>query len=483
MRRKFAANLIFLLTANLLVKPYWIFGIDRVVQNRVGPELYGTYFAVFNYSFLFSILLDFGINNFNNRAISRNNKRLGEYLTNLMMIKMALSVLYLVITFLSALAAGFNEQQLFMLFALAINQILLSAILYFRSNIAALQLFKVDSFISVLDRLLTIIFCTVLMYAPLFKDSFTILWFIYAQTAALLLTALVAFFIIAGKTVIALKIWKGKYTRMILLKSMPFALLALLMGIYYRIDGVMIERMLPNGAQEAGIYAASFRLLDAVNMFGYLFATLLLPLFAGMIRRNENINALVKFSSELMFSGSVMIGLICYFFRQEIIQLLYHSATEYWWTIFGWLMLNFIPMSTVYVFGTLLTAKGNMKALNIIAITGVAINVGLNIFLIPAKGALGATIATLLTQLITAVAHIAVARKTFRLHFDTKDIFRMCAFCVLSMGSVFLFSQIDAPWFVNLLLAGTACIILTAAFRIVPVQQVLVLIKQQTGKT
>ena len=68
MRKKFATNLIFLFAANLLVKPFWIFGIDRVVQNKVGAEVYGTYFAVFNYSFLLSILLDFGINNFNNRA-------------------------------------------------------------------------------------------------------------------------------------------------------------------------------------------------------------------------------------------------------------------------------------------------------------------------------------------------------------------------------------------------------------------------------
>ncbi len=481
MRRKFVANLIFLLTANLLVKPYWIFGVDRVVQNRVGPEMYGTYFAVFNYSFLFSILLDFGINNFNNRAISRNNNRLGEYLSNLMMIKMVLSVLYLVITFLSAVATGFNEQQLFMLFALAINQILLSAILYFRSNIAALQLFKIDSFISILDRLLTIVFCTVLMYAPLFKDSFNILWFIYAQTAALLLTALVAFFVIAGKAVIALKIWKGKYTRMILLKSMPFALLALLMGIYYRIDGVMIERMLPDGATEAGIYAASFRLLDAVNMFGYLFATLLLPMFAGMIRRNENIRPLVKFSSELMFSGSIVIGLICFFFRQEIIQLLYHNASEYWWTIFGWLMLNFIPMSTIYVFGTLLTAKGNMKALNVIAVSGVVMNVGLNIYLIPAKGALGATAATLITQFVTAAAHIIVAHRKFHFDFGGKDFIKLSVFCLLSWAVFSLAHQLPFHWYVSLIACGTISLALLAALKIIPVQQGLAILKSKVA--
>ena len=68
MRKKFAGNLLLLIFANVLVKPFWIFGIDRVVQNKVGPAEYGTYFALFNFSFLFGIVLDFGLNNFNNRA-------------------------------------------------------------------------------------------------------------------------------------------------------------------------------------------------------------------------------------------------------------------------------------------------------------------------------------------------------------------------------------------------------------------------------
>jgi len=37
MKRKFINNLGFLLFLNLLVKPFWIFGIDRTVQNMAAP--------------------------------------------------------------------------------------------------------------------------------------------------------------------------------------------------------------------------------------------------------------------------------------------------------------------------------------------------------------------------------------------------------------------------------------------------------------
>jgi O-antigen/teichoic acid export membrane protein len=479
MRRKFAVNLIFLLAVNLLVKPFWIFGIDRVVQNKTGATDYGTYFAVFNYSFLLSIILDFGINNFNNRAISRDKKRLGEYLLNLMMLKFFLSLIYFALTFAFALIRGFDQNEMGMLFFLAVNQVLLSAILYFRSNIAALQLFKTDSVISVLDRLLSIIFCLVLLYAKDYKDSFNIMWFIYAQTAALFITAVVSFIVIAGRAVIKLNFWKTKFTRLILLKSAPFALLALLMGIYYRIDAVMIEGMLPNGKHEAGIYAASFRLLDAVNQFGYLFATLLLPLFAGMMRKPGSIKNLVKFSSELMFAGSVMIGVSCYYFSQDIMQLLYSNPTPYWWKIFGWLMLNFIPMSSIYIFGTLLTARGSLTILNIIALGGMLLNIGLNLFMIPRYGALGATVATLITQLIAAIAHIIAANRQFGFTYEVKDLVKLLVFPVICCAVILFIKMLSFNWMMELALALALCSAIAMVAKLIPVTELVTFVRSR----
>lgn len=481
MRKKFVANLIFLFAANLLVKPFWIFGIDRVVQNKVGSEMYGTYFAVFNYSFLLAIILDFGINNFNNRAVSRNQQRSGEYLLNLLLVKLTLAVIYFAVTMAAAVSTGYSSAQLQMLIFLAVNQILLSAILYFRSNIAALQLFKTDSFISILDRLLTILFCLVLMYAEFFRDQFQMMWFIYAQTVALLLTAVVAGVVVVQKATLKIKLWKFQFTKLILLKSFPFALLALLMGIYYRIDGVMLERMLPDGAHEAGIYAASFRLLDAINMFGYLFATLLMPMFAGMIKRKENIHDLVKLSAELMLVMSVIAGLSCFFFRNEIMLLLYPGSTQYWAKIFGWLMLSFIPISSVYIFGTLLTANGNLKALNLIALGGMVLNVGLNLFLIPSYGAIGTTGATLFTQLVVAGLHIAVAGKQFGLSLTKQDVVRMVLFiagCCLLLSAV---KGLPVNWMLSFGVAVTGCLLIAVFTQLLPAHKVLGLVKAKAG--
>ncbi|MEZ4982583.1 MAG: hypothetical protein R2769_13570 [Saprospiraceae bacterium] len=53
-------------------------------------------------------------------------------------------------------------------------------------------------------------------------------------------------------------------------KSLPFALVILLMSLYTRMDVIMIENMLEDGKYQAGVYGAGYRLLDASNMIGYL---------------------------------------------------------------------------------------------------------------------------------------------------------------------------------------------------------------------
>ena len=62
--KNFSINLVFLLGLNLLVKPIYLFGVELGVQNAVGAEDYGLYYAMFNFTFLFNVLLDLGINNF-----------------------------------------------------------------------------------------------------------------------------------------------------------------------------------------------------------------------------------------------------------------------------------------------------------------------------------------------------------------------------------------------------------------------------------
>jgi len=479
MQRKFLTNLILLLTLNLLIKPFWILGIDRSVQNIVGAADYGFYFAIFNFSFLFNILLDTGITNFNNKNIAQNNHLLNKHFSSIVILKLLLAIIYTIVTFTFGLVIGYNSHQLSMLGWMAFNQFLISFVLYLRSNISGLLLFKTDSIVSVLDRTLMIIFCSILIWGNITSEKFKIEWFIYAQTLAYFLTALIAFVIVMKKSAFTRLNWNRPFFYMIIKQSFPFAILALLMTFYNRIDSVMLERMLPNkiGDEQAGIYASSYRLLDATNMIAYLFAVLLLPLFSKMIKSKEEINQIVKLSYKLLMTLAVIVGVGSFFYCHELMELLYKNHVYESAAVFKWLMLGFIAVSTTYIFGTLLTANGNLKQLNIIAASGMILNIGLNLIFIPKWMAEGSAFASIITQFLSAGVQMWFAKKIFDFKPDYKLIFMLVAYLLgVILINVLTKNVFEIHWFKGFIIMVVGSVFLAFVFKLLNLNSFIKLI-------
>ncbi len=486
MQKKFLTNLILLLSLNLIVKPFYIFGIDRTVQNTVGSEDYGFYFAVFSFSFLFNILLDFGITQFNNRNIAQNNQLLNKHFSGILIMKLLLAIVFGVVTFSVALIIGYRSEQLYILGFLVFNQFLISFIFYLRSNISGLLLFKTDSLLSVLDRILMIIICGVLLWGGITEKPFNILWFVYAQSAAYFLTALIALIVVIKKAKFKKLNWNRAFFLMILKQSYPFAILVLLMSFYNRVDSVIIERILPDplGDEQAGVYAHAFRLLDAFNMIAFLFAVLLLPIFSRLIKQKENIEHLVKLAFTLLFTISVIVAITSCFFREEIMKILYDDYIPKSAEVYGVLMFGFIPISTTYVFGTLLTANGSLKQLNIVAGSGMVISIVLNLILVPMPSllALGSAYASLSSQLITAIAQLIVAYFLFKFRINWRFILQLFAFAGGVLLTGILIHHLSDNWILNMGGMIIISLIIALLLRLLNVKELLRIIKEkETG--
>ncbi len=466
MKRKFVTNLALVLFLNLLVKPFWIFGIDRTVQNTVGADGYGFYFSLFSFSLLLNILLDLGITNFNNRSIARDPEKLHHYFSQIVGLKFLLAVFYAAICLLSGWMLGYDRAQLSMLWVLIINQFLASFILYLRSNISGLHYFRTDSMISVLDRTLVIIICGILLWGNVTDQVFRIEWLVYSQTAAYAMTALVTFGIVwyrAGKFRLQMDL---QGFQKILRQSFPFALLILLMTFYNRIDSVMLERILENGKQQAGIYAQSFRILDAAGMFAFLFAGLLLPIFSRMIKKGQDVGEMVRLSFTLIIIPATTLAGLGLFFGFEILDWMYNEHIGTSSRIFPLLMFGFMAISTTYIFGTLLTANGNLRALNILASTAVLVNIVLNLILIPEYQALGAAISSLITQVYMAVLQVIISVLKIRLKLDYGFITRLAVFVLGLFLFGYLSSRFMASWYQGAILLILFSLILMFATKL-----------------
>ena len=457
MKKKFLSNLILVLVLNIVIKPFYILGIDAEIlkiTEQNSPGSYGTYFSLLSLAFIFNIILDMGVNNFNTRNIAQNNQLLQKHFSKIFSLKLILSIFYISVLFIVGLIFNFSFQEMKWLIIIGFNQILVALILFIRSNMSALLLFKKDSVLSVTDRLILIFFCGYFIWSIGDDSIITIDFFILSQTIAYLITLIAGFLLLVKHSKFPKLKWDQLFFKMIVKKSLPYALLIFLMSVYYYSDVVMVERI--RGNIEVANYAHGYRFFMAFNMLGYLFAGLLLPIFSKLIKEKKSVVPVSWLSFKLIYFFALVICVTVWTYKVEIIHWRYEingSSLLHSSETFGWLIISFIAVSCNYIFGTLLTAKGSMKQLNILAVFGILINISLNLLLIPDKGSSGAAFASAFTQFFILAFQIALCYKIFNFKSSLLSIIQISSFSLLFILLVYTIeNNLNINWLEKIVL-------------------------------
>jgi O-antigen/teichoic acid export membrane protein len=380
------------------VKPIYIFVIESGVQNLVGPDAYGIYFILFDFVFLFVFLNDAGVQNYNSRHIAANRDNLGSYFGEILGYKLLIGLVFLIVTLLSGYLFDYLPDHLGMLLLIIGVFFFNSVFMLLRSSLSAIGKYRWDSYISALDKIVLFVLLGYLVYRGYQGHNFELIWYPKAQLFAAIIACIVAVILVKkAKLEIRLSFSVKGLLKMVKY-TYPFALLLLFSSAYNRADAIMLDKLLDSGENQAGLYAAAYRFIEAGNMVGFLFASLLLPMFTNMLAKGEDIKSLFG----LAFKALLLIGLggtlICTFFSEELYNLIYVEAYHSSHSLLVVLMLSFIPVSLSHCFGAFLIAKGRIKGINIIFLIGLIINIFLNYLLIPEHFAKGAAFTTVVTQ-------------------------------------------------------------------------------------
>lgn len=444
--RKFYSDVLFVQVVNILVKALWILAIDRAVQNLLPPESYGRYFSLLAFSILFIILLDLGINNMNSREVARDRDFFYRNFYGILKAKVLFSVFYLSVMFAMFFALGFSATDLRVLLPLAIMQIIISFNTYFRTNIAAHERFKLDGIFAVLDRTIVIIICGAMLLVQEWSDLLDIRRFVYIQVIGVGVS-------FVGLLIVNIRLlnqvdsksrFQYSFVKELLKKTIPFALLAALMSLYTRIDAVMIKDILGDG--EADRYAMGYRLLDALNMVAVLLSGILLPMFSARLKDHKQIRKLSSMGMRVLVLPSIVLVCLGVIYGPEIMHLMYPAKADMKTAeTFSVLLACFLPISVVYIYGTLLTANRSLRFLNFLAAFSVIVNLILNRVFIVEYGILGAAWATLFTQSIFAMGCLFNAQRRLEALPSNAEWLRWAGFVItvwiLAFGTLQLFDK------------------------------------------
>lgn len=446
MRRKFLINIVFLLTVSLIIKAFWVLGIDRTVQNIAGEEAYGFYFSLFSFSVIFTLVLDMGLSGFNNRAVSADPSRVKLYFGNVLLLRLALTMVYFAVTLTAAWLMGYSGSQISLLLILMANQFMASLTLWLRSNISGMQYLILDSLLSVADRLMMIVICSLLLWGGLTDSPFKIEWFVWSQTVAYFTVMVISFVTVIRRGGVSairpdMAVLKG-----IIVSGLPYAVVVFTMTIYWRADSVLIERLMPDGAIQAGYYAQAFRLFDAFSMIPVMFGGLLLPIFTKEHAAGNDITPLASMASGMLLAPVGIIAVTAATFPEEILDFLYTSSVESAVQPFRLLMITLIPVGLTYIYSTMLTAAGYIRKLGMITSAALAVNLSLNLLLIPSLAGTGAAAASLAAQLIVASLCIITVYRSMTKVSEPRRVALFILLLVFTLAAGLVCRALKVPW-------------------------------------
>jgi O-antigen/teichoic acid export membrane protein len=401
-KQVFFKGLFWLLLLNILIKPLWVLAIDRQVQNLVGYEVYGTYFSLLSLAVVLLFLADAGLTTMMTQRVA------GRMLVNtrqLLKIKLSLLLLYFIIGFLIGWLSGVSQWKI--LFYTMLVQALGNLLLFLRGILSANQLYKTDAWFSVIDKSLMLLLCGYFIYG--WWQTIRLETFLQLQVVSVALACLSVFVALLRKQLLV----KGNSEKLgnIIQWMLPFAAIILLMGAHYRLDAFLLERIRPDGARQSGIYATAYRLLDAANMVGYLTGSFLVPFIARHKDNRSLLGTVVTYSQHFLVLLGIVASCFAFVFAPWLQDLLYHTNASYNSRVIQLCLAVLPAYYFIHIYGSVLTAMARFKPFITILSISVAVNVSLNLTLVPAYGALGSCIAALVSQYGCAIACYAAVRK------------------------------------------------------------------------
>ena len=197
----------------------------------------------------------------------------------------------------------------------------------------------------------------------------------------------------------------NKFDSQILVKllreSWPLMLSSLAITIYMRIDQIMIQNML--GTKEVGIFTAAVNIVSAFYFIPMLITS---SLFPSIISSKKISEELYYKRLQLLFSTLTWIAILIYIpmiiFSDQLVNLLYGQNFKN-----AGQVIYIYAFAGIFVFMGVASARwyineGLQKITLLRTLVGAAINIALNLILIPIINLKGAAIATLISQITVA---------------------------------------------------------------------------------
>lgn len=394
--RRIAKNTLSL-TAGELVSKAFLFFLTVLIARYLGSSELGKYSFAFSFTVLFYVLADLGLNKLALRNLPRDKSQLGNYLYNILAMKVVLSIITFLAIFFSINLTNQPQEVKVLVYLAGLYMIISESIAtLFRNVFVSFERASFEAFVTIIEKFIILI----LGYLALVK-SYGLFWLFIAFLTGGIIRALLGIIIIFLKFRPKFRIIPKSFLPLIK-KAFPFCLTYLLATIYIKIDITMLSLM--QGDAAVGFYTAAANIIFALVIIPAVFMRAVFPNMSRFYVTDKI--SFVK-SCKLSLKYLIIVGLPIIFggiaLAKPIIILVYTERFLSSVVAFQILLIFLFLYFMKWALNIALYAANLEKQVALSYLFGLIVNIGLNFILIPKYSYVGAGITTIITEILVVV--------------------------------------------------------------------------------
>jgi len=374
------------------------------IARYLGPSNFGILAFALAFTGIFGVLTDFGLEPLTIREVARDKSLASKYLANISGMKIILVTVSFGLIALTINLLGYPKQTIKVIYLVSLSVIFSAFTTMFYSIFQAYERMEYQSLWQILNSALMLGGVIFAIKCNLSVVEFASVYFLVSTVG--LAYSFTIFRMKFSNPALAWSLRKievdWSFWKPTIKEALPFGLAITFMMIFYWIDSVMLSLM--KGDAVVGWYNAAYRMVLVLLFIPNSFIAAIYPIMSKFYKISQN-SLLLSFEKSFKYLTvlGIPIGVGTTLLAKRFILVIF--GPEYMNSI---LPLEILVWSSVFIFMS--QALGNLfNCLNrqsiVTKTTGicVALNVTLNLILIPKYSLIGASIATVLTEITSLI--------------------------------------------------------------------------------
>lgn len=373
----------------------------------LGDVDYGIFTFALAFAFIFEIFADLGLSTLSQRTVARNRGLAPKYLGNLLTWRLVLSILVFAILILSINVLKSSPKTRLAVYIMGFATILRSFKWTCRSFFRAFERFDLDALTMWVERLSLVIIGTIVLLRGAGLVYFASV-FVIVRGFDLVIT----FIILNWKVVKIIPRFDIGFLKKFQIEALPFGLFSVIIILYSYADTVMLSFIRTDA--EVGWYNAAYKIYEGLTVFPSIICAVLYPRLSRLSILNNKAHSVLSFrASKYMFVVSLPILICGVLLSKNIIGLLFGQEFQQASFALQILLLGIVFVFQIWLLQTILNSIDKQKVVMYIGLTGLVINICLNLLFIPRYGFRGAAATTVLSEMVVFIIYYFYLYKSY----------------------------------------------------------------------